>query len=420
MRPDRLRLKYMADIRSKSDPGALPGDVSFLPMEAVGERGDFDRDSFRARDEVGPGYTYFEDGDVVRAKVTPCFENGKGAVLSELMGGRGFGSTELLALRPRPGAVARFLYYILVSHEFTSQGAGWLYGAHGVKRVPEKFFRDFVAWAPSESTQRGVTDFLDHEISRMDRLTEKKQRLTDRVYERFAALRTVLTLGRAADKPLRATEVPWIGRIPDTWKVRRLKDLAKMESGHTPNRQKPEYWVDCDIPWVTLNDLGALKWKSSIEEPKNQINTLGIANSSARILPQGTVILSRDATVGRTALLGRPMAISQHFVGWVCGNDLVPEYLLHLLRGPGKAWCDSVTAGSTILTIGMPDLNGLMIPVPPLREQREIARLCEEETVRTKRVLDLMEQEIGLLQERRLALISAAVTGQLATPHAAS
>src|SRR5437879_1471092 len=99
--------------------------------------------------------------------------------------------------------------------------------------------------------------------------------------------------------------------MPTDWEVVRLKTIANMESGHTPNRQIPEYWVDCNIPWVTLNDLGALEWSSIIVEPRNRISSLGIANSSARVLPADTVILSRDATVGRVAVLGKPMAISQ-------------------------------------------------------------------------------------------------------------
>jgi type I restriction enzyme, S subunit len=163
--------------------------------------------------------------------------------------------------------------------------------------------------------------------------------------------------------------VEWLGEIPTHWEVMRLKFAAKPASGHTPNRTIAEYWHNCTIPWVTLNDVSYLKDHDYIFETTNYINNLGLANSSARLLPTDTVILSRDATVGRCGILGRPMATSQHFVNWICHEKLLPKYLLHVFRGPMQQEFERLTMGATIRTIGMPDVNGLRVPIPPISEQ---------------------------------------------------
>ncbi|MFI5387605.1 MAG: restriction endonuclease subunit S, partial [Fimbriimonadales bacterium] len=207
-------------------------------------------------------------------------------------------------LRPA-GIDPAFMRYVLAGGAIQGLIAAVKDGM-GVPHLFQSNIRRLPIPLPPPRVQRAIADYLDRETAQIDALIVKKQRLGDRVYERFAALRMARVLGHMAGTRLQSTGIPWIGMIPESWRVMRLKDLAKMESGHTPNRLKPEYWVNCDIPWVTLNDLSALEWELKINDPKNLINALGIANSSARILPPNTVILSRDATVGRTALLGRP------------------------------------------------------------------------------------------------------------------
>lgn len=329
--------------------------------------------------------------------------------------GRALLNQHLFRVDPRPGVDRRWLRYVL--DEAARRLEPLMHGS-AMTHITIDMLRQVTVELPSTSEQQAIADYLDRETARIDALIEKKQRLAGVVIERFQAQRAAFTLGRGG-RAFRESGIPWIGLIPREWNLVRLKMVGQMVSGHTPDRQKPEYWIDCHIPWVTLNDLSALKWQSHINEPKNKINSLGLANSSARILPSHTVIMSRDATVGRTALLGAPMAISQHFVGWICGRTLRPRYLLHLLRGPGKAWCDSVTAGATILTIGMPDLRQLTIPLPSPEEQDQIAEACEELTARTESVTDSISRQIDLFRERRSALITAAVSGLIPIPGAA-
>ena len=106
----------------------------------------------------------------------------------------------------------------------------------------------------------------------------------------------------------RDSGVEWLGEVPAHWDVRRLKQVARLESGHTPSRAVPEYWENCTIPWVSLADVGKLRGGDVdyVDDTVEYVSELGLANSSARLLPAGTVILSRTASVGFSAILGQP------------------------------------------------------------------------------------------------------------------
>ena len=204
------------------------------------------------------------------------------------------------------------------------------------------------------------------------------------------------------------------------WEVRRLKHVASMESGHTPSRSQPELWENCSIPWVTLNDVGYLAETEFIDKTVNLISEEGIASSSARVLPAGTVVLSRDATIGRTGIMAVPMATSQHFVDWVCGPDLLPRYLWLLFRTVMQRHFESLTDGATLRTIGMPDVAQFVVPVPPVQEQADIVARAEAVRRRSTALRRRLRDQIALLQEHRQTLITAAVTGEFPVPGVAA
>lgn len=271
-------------------------------------------------------------------------------------------------------------------------------------------------WLPilSLSEQRSIANFLDRETTRINDLIAKKERLIKLLQEKRAALIShAVTKGLDPTVPMKNSGVEWLGEIPEHWEVKRLKFAAKRESGHTPSRSIPEYWENCSIPWVTLNDVSYLKDHDYILDTTNYINSLGIANSSARLLPADTVILSRDATVGRCGVLGRPMATSQHFVDWICHEELLPKYLLFVFRGPMQQEFKRLTMGATILTIGMPDINGFCVPIPPIAEQKQIVLYIDHETTKIDTLISKIREGIAKLKEYSASLISAAVTGKI-------
>lgn len=163
--------------------------------------------------------------------------------------------------------------------------------------------------------------------------------------------------------------------IPASWRLCRLTSIAKLESGHTPSRRKPSYW-NGDILWVSLHDSEQLDCNLTLDTSQT-ISELGLANSSARLLPEGTVVFSRTATVGKCTVLGRPMATSQDFANYICGPELHNSYLMYLFRFMQPEW-ERLMAGSTHNTIYMPVFKQLQILVPPLPEQRAISEALSD------------------------------------------
>ncbi len=207
------------------------------------------------------------------------------------------------------------------------------------------------------------------------------------------------------------SSVEWLGEIPGHWKVTRTKFAARLRSGHTPSRQHPEYWLNCTIPWFGLADVWQIRdgRAEHVSETAEKISELGLANSAARLLPKGTVMLSRTASVGFSAVTDVAMATTQDFVNWVCGPTLRPEYLLYVFRSMGHEF-RRLTMGSTHQTIYMPDVGGFSTPLPTLAEQHRIVEFIRGETAKIDALVAKKERLIELLQERRAALITRAVT----------
>jgi type I restriction enzyme S subunit len=177
--------------------------------------------------------------------------------------------------------------------------------------------------------------------------------------------------------------VEWLGEIPAHWKAARTKFAARLRSGHTPSRQQPEYWLNCTIPWFGLADVWQIRDGRTeyVSETAEKISELGLANSAARLLPRGTVILSRTASVGFSAIMAVDMATTQDFVNWVCGPSLRPEYLLYVFRSMEHEF-NRLMMGSTHQTIYMPDVSRFTTPIPPLHEQDQIVTQIRRETAR--------------------------------------
>ncbi|NWL79560.1 restriction endonuclease subunit S [Pseudomonas taiwanensis] len=266
---------------------------------------------------------------------------------------------------------------------------------------------------PDIPEQQAIVRFLDFKTAQIDALIAKKKTLLDKLAEKRTALIShAVTKGLDQSAPMKRSGVEWIGDIPRHWTIRRVKFAAKLESGHTPSKQVPEYWEDCDIPWVSLNDSKQLAAVDYISETAIQINSLGLANSSARLLPANAVVFTRDATIGLCAITTRPMAVSQHLIAWIPGFEITALYLLRVFSAM-KGFLDSFTFGATIKTIGMPDVKTLTMPLPPKGEQEAITTYIEEQFRAISPQFQAIETAIERLTEYRSALITAAVTGKI-------
>ena len=151
------------------------------------------------------------------------------------------------------------------------------------------------------------------------------------------------------------------------WQSVLLDSVAKRGSGHTPDKKHPEYW-NGDIKWLSLKDSDRLD-NLYIADTAERITPAGIANSSAVEHPAGTVVLSRDAGVGKRAITRDVMAVSQHFMAWQCGEPLSNHFLYYWLQHK-KPEFERIAIGNTIKTIGLPYFKAFEIPLPPLPEVR--------------------------------------------------
>ncbi len=165
------RLKYTASLNPGRSEGLMPLEVdtpvAFLPMERVGMDGKINEDLLPAS-AVWNGFTHFQRNDVIIAKITPCFENGKGACLDSLSTEVGFGSTEFYVLRAKSIILPKFLYHMTTLTEFRQLGANAMTGAAGQQRVPKSFVENYPIALPPLAEQAAIAAHLDKTVAAID------------------------------------------------------------------------------------------------------------------------------------------------------------------------------------------------------------------------------------------------------------
>ena len=325
----------------------------------------------------------------------------------------GVSSGELLCLRSSEHVHPRFLFHVVSSKAFIDTINAETFGTK-MPRADWEIVGHQPLPLPTLAIQKRISRFLDEKTTRIDALIDGKRALLERLAEKRQALITqAVTKGLNPSAPLKDSGIDWLGQIPAHWAVQPVKRVAKLESGHTPDKKIDEYWEDCDIPWVSLNDTATLRAGDYISETAFNVNEKGLANSSARLLPQRAVVFTRDATIGESAITTRPMAVSQHIIAWLCNLEaVIPEFLLFTIYGM-TGELRRITNGTTIGTIGMADVKGIRVAIPPLIEQRKIIEFVTNGKASIEAVALQVRSSLDKLTEYRAALITAAITGKL-------
>lgn len=195
------------------------------------------------------------------------------------------------------------------------------------------------------------------------------------------------------------------------WQWSRLEKLARLESGHTPSRRHPEYW-EGDIPWIGIQDAREHHGQR-IADTFQHTNALGIENSSARILPAGTVCLSRTASVGYVLIMGRAMATSQDFVNWVCSTALMPDFLMYLLLAEARAGLLRYASGSVHQTIYFPEAKAFHICHPDMKSQTQLVKQCDALRAESEHLASIYQRKLAALDELKKSLLHQAFSGAL-------
>ena len=208
--------------------------------------------------------------------------------------------------------------------------------------------------------------------------------------------RTQTTVANAVGRrksPFRSRRCPRLLHRFQRVGVVRLDSVTTRGSGHTPDQGKPEYW-NGGVKWVSLADSWQLD-RGYVWQTEKEISTLGLKHSSAVLHRPETVIISRDAGVGKSAILKEEMAVSQHFIAWECGGKAILDpWFLYAWLQLNKPFFERMAVGSTIKTIGLPLFKRLTIDFPPISEQRKITALLRtwDEAIEKLEVLRSVKQ----------------------------
>lgn len=402
------------------------GEVTMSCIRAA----DFDYEHLRANAHTAPmrGYSVAEAeqrqaraGDIILEKSGGGEQTPVGrAVLCT--GDRPVVPTNFAArLRPAPDVDAAFACFLLAS----LYSAGWtratMKQTTGIQNLDSGAFLSRRVSLPSFKEQRAIADYLDAETSRIDALIVKKRRMIELLGERRAIFTSHAVSHGVVPAPVAETGNPFAPTVPQGWQLMRLKHVVEriVDTAHktAPEVAGGEYLI------VRTSNVksGAL-----VLEGAKYTDEAGFREWTKRGVPRsGDVLLTREAPAGEACLVpgGLPLCIGQRMV-WLempATPAVLGKFLLYsLYSGPGQEFIRLLSRSTTVAHLNMADIPSIPIAVPPTAEQSAIVSEIDREVLRVGRLAAQLAQQVDLLNERRQALITAAVTGELDIPGAAA
>lgn len=441
------RVDKVCDVNPRLNKAEISDDllVSFVPMPAVGAGdGSIDVSQERPASEVKKGFTSFKQGDVLFAKITPCMENGKMAVVPKVVNGYGFGSTEFHVLRPKEGIDARYVYYFVSSQNFRGVAERYMTGAVGQKRVSTTYLKEqLIPIAPPEQQTRIVAE-IEKQFSRLDeavanlkrvkanlkrykaavlkaafegKLTEEWRKQhpdvepADKLLERILAERREKWQGRRTYKEAAAPDTTDLPKLHEGWVWVRVDAIAEVMLGKMLDRKKHQegkelsYLRNVNVRWgaVDTSDLLQMFFKES------ELDRYG--------LRAGDILVCEGGEPGRAAiwdgkLSGMMYQKALHRVRFLDGYDprLIVFYLEYLAKsGRLERWF----TGSTIKHFTRETFAGLPLPLPPSDEQAAIVEEVEKYLSIISETAGQIDINLRRAERLRQSILNKAFSGQL-------
>jgi type I restriction enzyme S subunit len=359
-----------SEARERAAAGAL---VSFAPMEDLGiDRKFLNSSQVKPLASVVGSYTYFADGDVLLAKITPCFENGKLGIAEGLSNGIGFGSSEFIVFRPSASLDKEFLYYFLSRPEFRTEGAARMTGAVGHKRVAKEFIESYPMPLPPLHEQHRIVGILDKAFKGI--ATAKAN--AEKNLQKARALFESHLQGDHAEKA-------FLGDLVNI-KTGKLDANAAVEGG-----QYPFFTCARDIFAI---DTYAFDCEAILLAGNNAVGDFNVKHYN-----------------------GKFNAYQRTYVITVNEKKRVLYRFLYfqMLRSLKKFKAQSVGAGTKFLKLGM--IKNLEIVLPSLDEQQGIVSTMDSVREETERLESIYQQKLAALDALKRSLLCEAFTGQLRT-----
>lgn len=383
-----MRLKDVTEFCPAYTGAARNDAVAFVPMEAL--RYDSIAQQEIPFEEARGKYTFFADGDLLFAKVTPCFENGNIAVASDLKGGIGFGSSEIFVLRAKPGLNNRYLFYVVQASPFMDGGCATMCGVGGLKRMSPLFPRTFEWEIPNENSQRKIVAYLDEKSAAIDArvaILEKKLAAYKRL--KTSIINRAVTRGLDPKAKLKDSGVSIIERMPIGWSVRQLKSICTMAAGDNIATEAigesgayPVYGGNGQRGWYDKYNFGGT-----------------------------TVIVGRQgALAGNVHLVQGKIWATEHAVITQCSHEASVRYLYYNLGVMNLNRLALKCAAQPGLSVS--DVLNQFTVLPPLPEQIAIADYLDAECAKIDKMAELVTREIKLYKKLKRSLINEVVTGK--------
>lgn len=409
---DALKLKNVAFINpintALSNSLDKNTQVCFLAMENVEADGTVNYQNKRRLASVKSGFTNFIKNDVLVAKITPCFENGKGALLDQLDSEIGFGSTEFHVLRSKHNSHPKFLYYLTKSHNFMDFGEGMMIGSAGQKRVPTDFIENFSLALPNKTLQGEIAKFLDTKTSEIEQVIAIKEQQIVLLNERKQiVIQKAVTQGLDPNVPMKDSGVEWIGQIPEHWEIRANRTMFKER-----NEQGKE-----GLPLLSVSIHSGVS-NEEISEEDNVRGRVKIEDKSKYILvKKGDIAFNMmRAWQGGIGAVSVDGMVSPAYIVAKLNDFINSEFFEYQYRCPEFIQqMDRYSKGITDFRkrLYWDGFKQLLTVVPPIDEQLKIVEQIKAIEQQTNVATKIKNQQIEKLKEYKTTLINDAVTGKI-------
>ena len=264
---------------------------------------------------------------------------------------------------------------------------------------------------PSKQEQSKIFEFLDYETARIDRLIAQQQRLIELLKEkRQAVISHAVTKGLNPNAPMKDSGVEWLGQVPEHWGVSALGYYSMLNTGATPDRSKNQYWGGT-IPWIKTGEVRY----DTIYETEETITQAALSETSVRLSKPGTLLMAmygQGITRGRVAILGVSATYNQACVAITPNSKLTNDFLKFFFMAGYDALRDGGNETSQ-MNLNADIVSKFKVLVPSYEEQIDIVSFLRIKLAHYEQLINKSEHAIALMQERRTALISAAVTGKI-------
>lgn len=307
----------------------------------------------------------------------------------------------------RANASGRYVFYLAVIIPFDYYSTNT-----ALPSMTKGAFNRHLVTLPPLEEQTAIAAFLDHETAKIDALVAEQERLIELLKEkRQAVISHAVTKGLNPDAPMKDSGIEWLGEVPEHWEVWKLSHAFDViGSGTTPKSDNATFYDDGETAWVNTGDLN----DGDLFDCEKRVTELALAeHSSLKIFPPGSLVIAMyGATIGKLARLQFSATVNQACCVFAGGVQVRSEFLFYWFTGLRQQIISLATGGGQP-NISQEILRGLRLACPTHFEQTAIAAFLDHETAKINILTTEANRVIDLLKERRTALISAAVTGQI-------